>query len=292
MQRRLPAPTRPRPGTTPPLLANRFIGGRVSLWAIMKTTITAIYEQDAEKAYREFFTKEFATQQLGQPGRWFLLGTRQPALFDPVQSSQVEKLIEKSRGNDAVRHPVAWRLDFEVGRDVTTLGPLSPKPTRERIEQGHGLAVKTALSSWLPSLSEPRRGFFEKSPGAAFALFVSGTGEGQIPYLHTTAFLFNTTFPANAGIARFPAEKVSRSEGYLDSFYVGCLGAELSHAIGRIGCSPETDVPRRLFPPLVEPSLSPGKGPSKFFDCGGPFKGEAPLPSPCHRPGSRYGGGL
>jgi hypothetical protein len=73
----------------------------------MQTTIKPIYEHDAPKAIREFFTEEFRTQQLGQAGHWLLLGNQQPALANPVQVSQVEQLIAVSRSPDAVDQPIA-----------------------------------------------------------------------------------------------------------------------------------------------------------------------------------------
>ena len=166
----------------------------------MNTTITSIHSWDAKEAFVEFFTKEFREQQLGQPGRWFLLGTPSPFLYDPVRVADVKLLIERSDRNNTAHDPLAWRLDFEAGDGATTLWALNSQPMRGRIEQGHGLAVKTALIDWLPALVESQRGLFGKPPGAICALFGSGTGKGQTPNLHTTAFLFNSKRQAGCNL--------------------------------------------------------------------------------------------
>ena len=251
-----------------------MIGANVSLWAIVKLLLKPIYEPDAEKAYREFFTQEFRTEQLGQPGRWFLWKTRQPGLHNPVQLSQFEELLGKSHGDGTSREPVGWRLNFEVGRDTTTLWALSEKPTRESIEWQHRWAVTNALGALMRRVSEHGESFPEKTPGAAVALFQSGTGMGQIPYLHTTAFLFNTAFLPNGGVARFSAESVEKAEDLLDWNYRLQLGINLNQAIGGVGTSQATDVPRRLFCPLFDPSLGRGEERGRFAEYGGPFRGE------------------
>ena len=240
----------------------------------MKQLLTAIYEQDAEKTYHQFFTKEFRTQQLGQPGRWFLWKTRPPGLHNLVQLSQFEDLLGKSRGDGTLHEPVGWRLTFGVGRDTTTLWALSAKPTRESIAWQHRWAVTNSLGALMRTVSEHGQTFPEKNPGAAVALFQSGTGIGQIPYLHTTAFFFNTAFLPNGGSARFSAESVERAADLLYWNYCLQLGINLRQAIGWVGTCEATDVPRRLFPALFDPSLGRGEGRGKFFEYGGPFTGE------------------
>jgi hypothetical protein len=237
----------------------------------MKLLLKPIYEPDTEKTCREFFTQEFRTEQLGQPGRWFLWKTRQPGLHNPVALSQFEDLLGKSHGSRC--EPVGWCLQFEVGRDATTLWALSEKPTRESIEWQHRWAVTNALGALMRTVSQPGETFPEKNPGAAVALFQSGTGIGQIPYLHTTGFFFNTAFLPNGGIACFSAPSVEKAEDLLDWNYRLQLDINLRQTIGWVGTSQATDVPRRLFSPLFDPALGRGEERGKFFGYGGPVKG-------------------
>ena len=244
----------------------------------MATTITAIYQEDAGTAFREFFTDEFRTQQLGQPGRWLAWGPRQFALIraltNPVRAPQVEKLIARAHGDGLVGQPVAWRLVLEAVRDATTLWALSPKPVRERIEQAHESAVQITLIDWLAGLCETEGRVWKGGPSAALALFQSGTGKGQVPHLHTTAFLFNTTFGPDAAGGHFPAERVVRSRDDLDLAYWCQHRGQLSSAIGHASINAETFVPCVRFHRLFQEPLGPDRGARSFSECGGPYTGE------------------
>jgi hypothetical protein len=240
----------------------------------MQTTILPIYDQDASKVFQEFLAEEFYTQQLGRPGRWLLLGDEQPALANPVRASDVEKLLAASRSPDALDEPVAWRFKFEVGRSVTSLWALSPETTSQGIENAHGQAVEMALNYWCSELSPPRGAGLHANPSATFALFVSGTGKRQIPYLHTTAFLFNTPLSPRVEQPRFPAEKVIETADNLDLAYTGLHGALMTDTIGLIDTSQRTDVPRKIFSRQIESS---DQAAGHYAMYGGPLTGQALL---------------
>ncbi len=239
----------------------------------MKATITAIYKWEAAKVFHEFFTEDFRTQQLGQPGRWHILGDRPVSVPNPVEAFQVETLIEKASAKYPDDHPVAYRLNLEAGRSVTTIWASTSKPMSERIEEAHDWAVQAALADWLPGIARGWEGGSETKPDAAFALFRSGTGMGQIPYLHTTAFLFGSSFSPTSNCARLSSHLPEGWEGSLDTASALRHECILTALLGRLDCSDESSVPRRLFPELFAEPLNLARG-QQYADYGGPFRGE------------------
>ncbi len=107
-------------------------------------TIIPIYEKDAEKAYREFFDREFITHQIGTTGRWLGAGAELLKVQNPVKLAPFQNLFH-GRSPDGAIHllqdpfqpnrELAWRLTFSAPENLSGLWALVPQKERGQIER-------------------------------------------------------------------------------------------------------------------------------------------------------------
>jgi hypothetical protein len=151
---------------------------------------------------------------------------------------------------------------------------LSPEPTSRSIELAHRQAVELTLRDWLAGPLATRHAGHPEKPSAAFALFPSGISKSQIPDLHTTVLLFNSTFLPQAEHARFSAEQVISSEAHLNRSSESYHFRVMTDTLGLLDRNQKTNVPRGLFSNLIETA---DKAPNHNAVYGGPLTAQAIL---------------
>lgn len=226
----------------------------------MRVNFTPIAAGDVEQVTREFFAPEFAAQQLGQTGRWFGLESERLGLKGPVEKPILDRLLQGVPVNGAsvpggslraADQPVGWKVTFEVDRRHNTLWAVGNAETRQTTELIHAMSVNATLDR-MDKIVRRVAGFpAEERAGAAYASFVSGTGEGQVPGLRSTVIIPHGHRREDGSVMSFPAKNVLQSQARLSHSYMCEFVPRALYAFGRVGCL-RSEIPKNLFRPLAQ----------------------------------------
>ncbi len=218
-------------------------------------TIIPIYENDAEKAYREFFEKEFITHQIGTQGRWLGAGAELLKVQNPVKLRTFQNLLHgrtpDGAGNllEDANHSnreTAWRLTFSAPENLSALWALAPDKDRRQIDRAHCYAVRSTLGyyeRWITNGDDVAP--WEYRPAALFAAFRSGVGQDQRPDLHSTVFVMNFRLCPEAKTETLTHEGILQHMDKLKGHYEVHLQRSLVLGIGPV--LPLKDAESKLF---------------------------------------------
>ena len=146
---------------------------------------------------------------------------------------------------------MGWLATFEVNRHHRSLWAVGDRETRKMTEVVHGFSVRSTLDI-LDVAIRKNAGFGANEPvGAAYAIFDSGTGPGQVPGLRSTVIIPRGHLRDDASVMTFPPMLMRLAGPRLDMAYKSEFLPRAYHVFGRIGFG-EADVPRGLFKPLAD----------------------------------------
>lgn len=212
----------------------------------MHAELTPVFERDIDTLKNEFFHPGFSRRNLGH-SKWLGPAFATRGFANPVEFDSFRSWLrgpsfgtQQSSTTNPGQEPVAWRVCFEVGRSTTTLWALGNEEIRKGLEEVHALAVEKTFD-WLRNImaGTTRR--------ALFPAFQSGTGEHQIPYLHTEAFMKHADLQSIPTYAKQLKGNAEFLRSRLDVEYVMRFGPWREMKAGAIDQSSETDVQRCLF---------------------------------------------
>lgn len=170
-------------------------------------------------------------------------------------SSGIENPGGDWRGGDM---PAGWIVSMEVNRHHRTLWACGDKETRLMTEVVHGFAVRSNLDRLDRALRGAGGFGVEDSVGAAYAVFDTGTGPGQMPGLRSTVIIPQGHLRDDRSVMTFPSRMMGNSERHLGIGYKSEFLPRAYHVFGRVGFG-EADVPKGLFRPLSEdPAITGG----------------------------------
>ena len=226
----------------------------------MSVTLKRINRDEVEPLIKRLFSPEFVSQELGAAGRWHGRECEHRlGLVGRVDQKALENLLlEKSpSGMDnpggawrGAEQPAGWLATFEVNRHHRTLWAVGDRETRKMTEVVHGFAVRSTLDH-LDNAIRKNAGFrADDRVGAAYAMFDSGTGPGQIPGLRSTVIIPQGHLLDDGSVMTFPPMLMRLAGSRVDMAYKSEFLPRAYHVFGRVGFG-EADVPRGLFKPLA-----------------------------------------
>ena len=223
----------------------------MNMYCTSTLTISPVHEKEAGEAGREFFRKEFRSQQFGTPGRWFGSGAATLKLKAAVAETQfrnllhgrtpdgAETLIQTSADPNRV---AAWRLTLTAPKQLSVLWALVPDAERRRIECIHTAAVKRALGSFARCLTGHESGPPDGERAAAlFATFRSGADQHQHPDLHSTVFFINLGLQRDGRWGEFSTNQVQQHADLLRCLYHDTLDWSILRGFGPVLPFSETE---------------------------------------------------
>ena len=113
----------------------------------MRVNIAPILSADVEKATQAFFTPEFASQWLGQPGQWLGVESQRLGLKGPVDKPVLDHLLlgrspagtVQPRGDwRPADQPAGWKVTFDLDWRHNTLWAAGNEEIRHLAEFTHG----------------------------------------------------------------------------------------------------------------------------------------------------------
>ena len=207
-------------------------------------SITPLSPGQEDRDYREFFTPEFLTQALGQPGSWQGEGAQHLGLRNPVEASVLRHLLA-GLTPDGTQPLVAnqaqperesgWCLDLQVPPSVSVLWALAPEPARQSIEQAHLAAAGVTLLDLEMDLGGLRTGrprSEEQLPRGVFACFPGRASWDQRPQLSLRAIIPNLGFLGDGTVTGLGSEQLLERRRGLADAYRTLLGGQLQQRIG------------------------------------------------------------
>ena len=232
----------------------------------MRVNISPIGAAEVEKTTQAFFTPEFASQQLGQPGTWEGLESQRLGLKGPVDKAVLDHLLLGRSPNGTSQaggdwrpsdKPVGWKITFDLDWRHNSLWAVGNDEIRHLAEFTHATAAKETVEQLDQAVR--RAAGFEATDrvGAVFASFQSGTGEGQVPGLRSTVIVPHGHLRDDGSVMTFPARVISECGVRLNQAYLCEFVPRAVHAFGSVG-APTAQVPKGLFKPLAQDPLIAG----------------------------------
>ena len=210
----------------------------------MRVNITPIRADEVEATTLAFFTPEFVSQQLGQPGNWQgdecermkLKGVVDKPILDHVLNGNSPSGSAPAGGNwRGERQPVGWKITFDLDWRHNTLWAVGDGEVRDLARFSHVNAVRTNLDM-INQVVRRAAGFGPTDRvGAVFAVFESGTSEGQVPALRSTVIVPQGHLRDDGSVMTFPSRIISGCGPRLNQTYLCELIPREFHAFGSIG---------------------------------------------------------
>lgn len=232
----------------------------------MNFSITPLSEPDRNKLLNRLLAPEFISQELGQAGVWRGNSETLAGLPTSVSKEALTGLFLRSethRDSPALElwrpkdQPVGWALEFRLDSMHNTVWAIGDEERRNQAELCHFVSVDKTLER-LDALIRRVGGFPQAGKsGPVFALFQSGTGEGQTPQLTATVLLPNGHRQPDGGLVTFPGAAITQAKDHLHKSYLSEFVPRALYSFGRLGTSPAT-IPTKLFPPPAEDTLIGG----------------------------------
>ena len=214
-------------------------------------TITPIHAQDGNRAYQEFFQDGYASQRLGQPGRWTGTAAAKLPLANPVELAPFQNLLAGRSPDGTQRLTSApsgagdqnrilgWRLTFSSARSLNALWGLAPPASQAAIETAHAAGVNLALRQFQLAVghqTEPGDRAHAPAPMRLLcAKFHSVmASDERSPDLRTTVFFFNVAWGEDGTIRTLSSDQVLRQHGPLKRMFDDVTDVRLYLNVGTL----------------------------------------------------------